>query len=42
MQIAVTMLAATILGLEGSVSGNVPRSVALPAEARGRDAVVVL
>ena len=35
MQIAGTMLAATILGLEGAVSGDVPRSVALPAEARG-------
>ena len=36
------MLAATILGLKGAVSGNVPGSVAFPAEARGRDAAVVL
>ena len=36
------MFAATILGLERAVLGNVPGSVAFPAEARGRDTMIVL
>ena len=40
--IAGTMLAATVLGFEGAVSSNMPRSVAFPAETRRGNAVVVL
>ena len=42
MQVAGAMLAATILGFEGAISGNMPRRVAFPTKARGRDVMIVL
>ena len=36
------MLAVMILGLEGAITSDMPWSVALPTEARGRDVMVVV